>query len=94
MCKANGGYATCGSAKIYNGGVCEANVSIGCVYATIYKGGSCVANYINGCAGTTIDGGKCIANVPGSCSTNYVPVTYTNGGCCEGPYCPASAPKC
>ena len=89
---------TCGGGNYY-GGTCIGNADGSCTSMTTanpthYREGStCIGNVSGACAHSTItfhEGSKCVANAEGACTG----VTYEAGSCCEGNFCPESAPAC
>ena len=80
----------CKWSTINDGGVCESTVNHSCAVSTINSGGVCIGNHTQACDNVTVnDGGRCVANSVSNCNG-----TYHGTGCCAGPKCPASAPKC
>ncbi|MBR3632196.1 MAG: pilin [Elusimicrobiaceae bacterium] len=87
-----GGYESC-TGTFANGSVCTAKSAHACS-GTFSSGSICIGDGGYSCHGATFkEGSKCIANAYGTCGSAYGDVTY-DGGCCEGTWCPNSAPKC
>lgn len=78
-------------------GTCDGSAENACRQSTIESGGICIGNEKNACNQVTIrNGGKCVANAEGACGdyNQWNRTTYEGTGCCEGAYCPSTAPIC
>lgn len=97
--------SSCGSVTIA-GGICQGDGTNSCRGAIIDADGVCEGNAQGSCSflQKVKEGGKCIANAPGTCQladgwyggywNSAYEGTGATSGCCEGAYCPSSAPRC
>ena len=77
-----------------NGAICDGTKGATCNNSIINKDSQCISNNTYGCESVTVnDGGKCV--IIGDSWLRYAcQGTYSGTGCCEGPRCPGSTPKC